>query len=185
MKTPAQWPWKKLRVGLAVAVVGWMVFVYMADLPYRESNWYLCRTCRASKRVDTFFLIRMPARVREWEFTRYYRKLVDPDHQHLWSSNGSERVSRKSDRVGDCYHHVLDLSYYPSVAILEALPDHQTRQAFLQQIIAAEDRRRMSPEQWLRVNRAVRSLDGAYFQNPNRRDWVKLVKKVGLYPKGK
>lgn len=178
----------KLRLLLVppVLLFVWMLFVCAAGYPTADTVAYCCGVCRASKWTGHRFLIPTPPSIIDNDFSSYYRKQVDPEHEHVWMFGYVSRCYGFWD--GMSAHGTPDplrLQYEPASAILRSLPDTQTRKDFFEQL-----RRR-----WLLARRSQDSaalsklydasyeLNDAYEESPKRTDWPQLLKKVGLYPK--
>jgi|GEM_PF-5978658 len=165
---------KKLLIGLGPVLLLLLAWVLMG-MPLRRHQSYGCEVCRAWWHRESRYGIPMSSCHKLSEFSRYYIKHIDPHHKHHWRFCAERYLTVRHVMYADGQATVWMIPEQAELAIVKALPDQATRRAFCEQFDAQD----YDGHQW----DACFSLCGAYDENPNRSDWIKLIKKLGLYPK--
>ena len=165
----------KIGMGLGAFLMLLLLWI-AAGGPLTEHRYYGCEVCRDSAQRDGYLGIPLPSRTYPSKFGRYYREHIDPNHQHHWQETSFHTSGLRCGRYGCGSLTVWAIPYEAELAIMESLPDRATRRAFCEQFDGPQAHGRHYP--------ACLSLLYAYRDNPNRSDWLKLVKQLGLYPRG-
>lgn len=153
-----------------------LLFVWvLKGTPLRAHSFYGCEVCRATWIRDSRYGIQISSCHKMSEFSRYYIKHIDPHHKHHWRFGAEQYLTVSYRMCADGQATVWGIPEQAELAIVKALPEQATRRAFCEQFDARDDDGR----RW----DACFSLQEAYLQNPDRSDWIVLIKKFGLYPR--
>lgn len=176
--------WVKALTITATVVGGWMLFAYAANLPIEGTSSDCCAVCRESSITYIRFGLPIWTTTRGNGFSRFFLEHADPRHRHSWVGSGTQYVCRDG-AVAGCGCPAIRLPYRPALDILKALPDDQSRKQFFEnQYDCYLDFRTHGGNARVWKNaEAIEKLIVAYAEDHNRRDWLELLRSVGLYPK--
>lgn len=174
---------KRVAIWMAVIIVAAAVYWVAVGMPISRQTYYGCNVCRADRITHTFLFIPLPSETREDDFSRYYRKHVDLQHKHTWQACGWHNRSVHGIEIGDGILLASVLRQEAALAIVKSLPDRRTRKAFCEQFLMPARTSSSYPHAWRKTANSCHALTEAYRQNPNRKDWPAVLKKVGFYPK--
>jgi len=166
-------------------IVGVLLILLVAVLlvtPYRSGQVYRCPYCRAVLVRSSVFVIPLPPKLHETKFARFWRSQVEPNHTHMWWFD----YSGKQWILGGGYHGDAEpnplprlLSEETEIVVLRGLPTRAARKRFVDLLCRTNQTDRA---QWQKVRDAIHEIMLMYEENPKRKDWPKVLKKLGMYP---
>ena len=155
------------------------VLIIGCFVPIRAIGVRRCKYCRASLGQDRIFGIPISSWLKERrELTIYWRKEVEPLHSHTWSrsNNWLEIGTLRS------YDARISSGLFSDdeiIAVLKSLPTSKAKKAVVEQLWAHEwDDLSLKDHDRLLVK--LREIRHAYRENPNRKDWPVILKKLGV-----
>lgn len=112
--------------------------------------------------------------------SKYWKASVDPKHKHIWKSYVRNEYMLLGSRHGDgtdwpgCM-----LDEKAEIAVLKSLHTPRERKALIDRLWITSNSSRAGYEKskWI-----LQSLDVAYKENLNRKDWKKILKNNALVP---
>lgn len=164
----------------AVVVVVLALFVVTATgLPVTNSIGYGCPYCGAHLSRLQVLGLTVKDGVKASDLTRYWLKNVDPHHTHTWvrlCGNYNMGFGATYDSPG-WTHERWQLKDDVALAVLKALPSAKERKQFMGYLWG----KGVSMPKTERDTRAllIHELKVAHYDNPNRSDWLALLKKHG------
>jgi hypothetical protein len=162
-----------------IAVVSLIAVSYF--VPLHTQTTYRCYQCGAWGTQAKTLFIQDPFKVTEGKLSDYWRKNVDPQHQHTWAAvaSGYSRLYG----AGMCADHVdgfrprWTLDDKRMIAVLEGLPTPAEREAFVEWLWQSGRGRNAKV-----VSDVAMKLRAAYYQNSKRTDWPDIMRRLGCYP---
>lgn len=166
--------WYAWVVVLVLGTAAWLLYE-LAFWGVSTSHYY-CALCRSTRVERHLSFVALPDLLTEDDYAEWYQRNVEPHHEHVWVCNGS----RHRGRIADCF-----AARYPPLLLhrgtIQAICHSMSPQQRVQFIHDVSDRscrwdgQRQMMQPLQRLNRACEA-------NPKRKNWPKLLKKVGLWP---
>jgi len=167
-----------LGVALIVVVL-LLITAAVMGFPVVHSKFSQCPYCGARSDQTLLLGVSIRNRVTSSELTRYWMKNVDSHHAHAWVARcGQDNFGygRLRDCI-DCSRIRWILQDETAVCVLKALPSTRERKRFMNYLWDTSPG--MSNEAQDRRTWMVHELRTAYHEDPNRSDWLALLKKHG------
>jgi hypothetical protein len=168
------------KVKFRRAIAGLFIFVALAVVaaPFLSADDHdACRTCGARRSRWMPYLIPVSTSVREGTLASYWKKDVDPKHEHQWVKMAFNTPWRHADCPAN-FHYRWTLEDDAAVAVLCTLPTRREQKAFMDDIW----RRGLDNDKAAhdRLVKQVLTIRAMYEKNPSRRDWPKVLKRLGM-----
>lgn len=180
---------RKKLVGIIITVIIFIVVLGVKIVitgTVSSSSSHYCSCCRATLHKQMIYGLPLPDRVHKEDFTRYYFKNVDPQHEHDWQHNSSYNRSLYHGEEEGCSFRselVWRLNSDMLQTICESLPSPAKRKQFTDGLnISSRDLDKYELPEWSKDCIALQELNKAYRSNPSRTDWPQILRKHGLYP---
>lgn len=155
-------------LALLAAVMGTVVPIHMTRIDR-------CPYCRTSIETRKVFGVTTYSRVRHNNFATFYMKDVDPSHTHHWDAADDWARYTFSTVHGTLASPPIG-RFHPDLllSVLRSLPTKHERKAFVQTYceFSASDR----------LEEAMPTLEKAYRENPDRKDWPRILAESGVWP---
>ncbi|MEN6521319.1 MAG: hypothetical protein ABFD46_09245 [Armatimonadota bacterium] len=167
----------KQTTGIVVFVI--LLIAFSVYIPFRVDTCYKCPYCRAALH-EKRMLFFSSSIVAETTMSKYWKASVDPKHKHIWKSYVRNEYMLLGSRHGDgtdwpgCM-----LDEKAEIAVLKSLHTPRERKALIDRLWITSNSSRAGYEKskWI-----LQSLDVAYKENLNRKDWKKILKNNALVP---
>lgn len=155
------------------------VLVVGCFVPFRATGIRYCKYCRASLGQDLIFGIPIQSwLVERHKLATYWRKEVEPAHTHIWSRfNYASEISTLRIRTARVSAGIF--SEDEMIAVLKSLPTLKAQKAVVEQLWALwwDD---MPEKDFDKLCIKLSKIHSAYRENPNRKDWSVILKKLGV-----
>ena len=170
----------KIRTLLLCAAAIVMLLLVVSLVPYSIKESYYCPSCRAFKYESRLLGFQLAPDIRESIVTSYWRKEVEPRHKHTWRHFSTSRRGLGSADVSCGY---IDAALYAlpreaEIAILSSFKTPAERLVFAKSFLIWNWKQDQGAKNEWRDN-ALTKLREAYKQNPDRKDWQQILKKLG------
>lgn len=167
---------------IPVVIVLALVIAVNVGFPVTEDIGYRCSYCGAHYSTFKVLGLTLNASIKETDLSKYVAKHVDPHHQHRWVAicgNDNLIFGCHRDYCGGGHPRWL-LQDDAALAVLKSLPSTASRKSFLKQIWGTGTY--WSKSEYKMLTLITYELRKAYLDDPNRKDWLKILKKTGFKP---
>jgi len=171
---------KPRPIKYVIIVVTLVILSQVLPVPYSLTERSYCPYCRA-KRVDSRWMwVQRPSKISENGLTIYWRQNVEPGHVHTWNRYAYTEHKGMLLTHGDGYidSRLLQTNEDIEIAILSSFRTPSERLAFSRSFLAWDWKRDQGKKGEWRMH-ALNELAKAYTQNPDRKDWQEMLKKLG------
>lgn len=162
------------------AIIAAITIVLLAflgyELPVRTSKKFVCPYCSIHKteRSTLIGLTGKKAIYRKTNLSSYYAQNVDTNHKHTWLHLGTSTASLfrwiSSSSSARPYSELVVRNEKAALAMLKSLPDQASRKAVMLRLCDL-NRSGHNRTDRMMVDRVIE----AYEENPNRKDWQRVL----------
>jgi len=173
--------WWILIISILVLV---MLGIY---LPMFVSYNSYCVYCRARRTIESIYLVPFTIRIQQNALSKYWIANVEPNHKHVWTPtlcstyyivwvhfNGIEHSLRCKVSGNPIYSLPPEIE----LALLKSLPDNNARRDFVDGFWRYGPNPNKNTEEKLMM--VVYAIKDSYAENPNRDDWLEVIRKAGF-----